>query len=174
MIIPQDKFEFSGVCPLAAIVIFHGKINIGTFCGDGSYTLPLNQNILIMNRNHSKRYLTVIVYGMSPLSTVEFEAEISWHLEENNPVVLNPCQTCSQAPDACYTRNKILAPLNSWQYQLFYTYKDHNCMPFVIQFDRAIIDKKYYLTYPLRSSLQILDTLLSFTYCLRYISIKLR
>ena len=65
-------FPFSGLCPSSGLLIFHGSVQVGTFCNDGTFTLPLNTKLIIDSTvSDGTNQLAMIIYtdtSVAPLA----------------------------------------------------------------------------------------------------------
>ena len=61
----KNSLSFTGICPFAGVIIYDSYLHLGTFCDDGSFTMPLHQELL-----STMGHVIVVYYSMSTLAQV--------------------------------------------------------------------------------------------------------
>ena len=79
----------SGVCPFGGLLIYDGFYHMGTFCGDGSYTLPVGKALPLATSQ-----LMLIEYSMSGKGELTFSYKVD--LVQRTSAIHNPCNFAEQ------------------------------------------------------------------------------
>ena len=132
----------SVICPLGGIVVLDGLLDVGTFCGDGTFSLPIGHNIyrVYLPGLDGSDSVSVIVYGIKELSVVDFIYNIMQDDRWSSIVLSNRCSYISTWHCARFSQPSFRMEIMRHMIQTFHTYKDRDgCMDF------AFRDKSYYL-----------------------------
>ena len=85
----MDVLYSQGICPLSGMLIYDGLILIGTFCEDGSNTLPVQKEWYFTGP-----LLTIIYYSKLDIAYIDFNYHI--RIGDGPLSINNPLQTCHQ------------------------------------------------------------------------------
>ena len=75
----------AGVCTFAGVILYDGKVHLGTFCEDGTYTLPVNHKLHLYYN-----VLTIIAYAVPSVVNLWFTFKLT--ASAHTIGVINLCQ----------------------------------------------------------------------------------
>ena len=84
MLVANSHDTFSGICPFGGFIILDGYIHVGTFCEDGTYSLPIGHDL-----NFLTTEVSLIQYSVAGVGEVSFSVTISLSIDESG--MINPC-----------------------------------------------------------------------------------
>jgi hypothetical protein len=100
----QLSYLLAGLCPFGGVILYDSMHHLGTFCEDGTYTLPVNHKL---NLGHN--ILTIIPYASTSLASILFTFRLG--VSMNTKGMINICHSYMQPPND-------QSPWNNFEYGL--------------------------------------------------------
>ena len=123
--IPSISF-FSGICPLAGLLLFHGTVHVGTYCNDGTSTLPLYTKLNVNSIDaDGTNQLTIVSFADISVSNLTADYSIFKQHTGSAASFLNPCHTCRSITSKCSDALSIYNIQDDKNMQFIQTYKDN-------------------------------------------------
>ena len=77
--------SFAGICTSGGVILYDSHWHLGTFCGDGTYTLPVKQTFHL-----STNILTIISYAVPAIDNIHFSYKLD--VSSTTIGVINKCE----------------------------------------------------------------------------------
>ena len=102
-------------------------MHVGTFCNEGSFTLPLKQKLNVGSiESDGTNQLTMILYHDTSLSTLLTDYKVFGHRHQGSiSSFINPCHTCQNVSRRCEQTFSIFNMFTQKNMQFFQSYKDN-------------------------------------------------
>ena len=89
----------AGICPFAGLILLDGYKHIGTFCEDGTFTLPVDQDLYLQYNQ-----LVLIEYSLPSIGQISFTYSIHYS-ETSKKGLFNPCTYATEDLLQCPIEN---------------------------------------------------------------------
>ena len=112
---------------MAGLMLFHGTVHVGTYCNDGSYTLPLNTKVNVESiESDGTNQITIISYFDTSLSSLIAKYTVfKLKHKEYVSTLFNPCHLCINIHTQCKDAFAVYNMHNEKNIQFVQSYGDN-------------------------------------------------